>query len=113
MLVSTSQQLGLCLAFLLSRNIVVGNPLLRRDGPPVAIQSRRQLYNCDAAPWMKAIEAQAWADAGALADEAVNWRAGRKYQAAMDLYMGWNSVDSKYKGTITGKFSLSIKVKKD
>ena len=36
---------------------------------------------------MSAIEAQTWADAGALAKEANNWIANGQWQDAMTLYM--------------------------
>lgn len=75
--------------------------------PSVTALTRRQVYHCDA-NWMKAIEAQAWADAGALADEAFKWSPGARWQPAMDLYMGKNSVQNPYKGQVVGEFVVLI-----
>ena len=52
---------------------------------------------------MSAIEAQAWADAGALAKEADNWRANGQWQDAMTLYMGANCADSNNKYKVYSK----------
>ncbi|KAI9858577.1 MAG: hypothetical protein M1813_007382 [Trichoglossum hirsutum] len=49
---------------------------------------------------MKSIEAQAWADSGALADVAFNWMPGGQWQSAMDLFMEKNSVQDEYKGKV-------------
>ncbi|GAW18448.1 hypothetical protein ANO14919_079240 [Xylariales sp. No.14919] len=67
----------------------------------VTAQTRRRLHSCDEQKWMKEIEAQAWSDAEALARVAQQWQAGKdKWQAAMNLFMGKDSVKSPYKETI-------------
>ncbi|KAI9680521.1 MAG: hypothetical protein M1817_003961 [Caeruleum heppii] len=68
-------------------------------GQAPGLLTRRQTYNCDT-EWMRAIEAQGWADAEALANEAFKWSPGGRWQPAMDLYMGKDSVQSPYRGQI-------------
>ncbi|KAH0556823.1 hypothetical protein GP486_005387 [Trichoglossum hirsutum] len=67
--------------------------------PPIFANTRREVHNCDT-DWMKAIEAQAWADAKALAVEGNDWVPGSLYQPIMDMYMGKDSVNDPYKSTI-------------
>ncbi|KAH0564839.1 hypothetical protein GP486_001775 [Trichoglossum hirsutum] len=70
------------------------------DGdPPIFANTKRYTYNCDTT-WMKQIESQAWADAGVLANEAVNWVPGKQYQPLMDLFMGKDSTMSQYQSII-------------
>ena len=75
-------------------------PLSPRQNAPKPL-TRRNVYNCDAK--YKKIEAQAWADAGAMADIAFRWSAGKTWQPAMDLFMGKNSVQDPYKGQVAGE----------
>lgn len=63
--------------------------------PTFSIATRRRVNNCNT-DWMKNIEAQAWADAGAIAAVADNWEATKTWQPAMDEYMGSDSVKSQY-----------------
>ncbi|KAL9064470.1 MAG: hypothetical protein Q9161_008845 [Pseudevernia consocians] len=63
--------------------------------PTFSAATRRRVNNCKE-KWMKDIEAQAWADAGAIAKIADKWEATKTWQPAMDEYMGTDSVKSDY-----------------
>jgi hypothetical protein len=72
----------------------------------VTAETRRWLHHCDDVKWMSIIEAQAWGDAEALASAAVQWNPGKKWQPAMDLFMGNDSVNKPYKSTIQSMLDL-------
>ncbi|KAI0537847.1 hypothetical protein GGR58DRAFT_501762 [Xylaria digitata] len=75
----------------------------------VTAQTRRRLHSCDEQKWMKEIEAQAWGDAEALARVAQQWKAGNdKWQPAMDLFMGKDSVKSPFKETIRSGLDMEV-----
>ncbi|KAH0556185.1 hypothetical protein GP486_005886 [Trichoglossum hirsutum] len=67
--------------------------------PPVSGTIWHETYYCDE-PWMKAIEAQAWADAYEISKVANEWVPGGAYQGAYDTYMGIDSKDFPYNRTI-------------
>ncbi|KAJ6486263.1 hypothetical protein DFH09DRAFT_1106160 [Mycena vulgaris] len=71
--------------------------------PTFTTTKRRRTFNCNQDSRLQAIEAQAWADAGALAAIAKTWIPPRdelfkprKWQPAMDAYMGVDSVQTKW-----------------
>ena len=60
--------------------------------------AKRYLYDCDDSE--KMIEASAWRDHLAIAKEALNWKPGKKWQPAFDMYMGTDSKDKPYSDAI-------------
>ena len=60
--------------------------------------AKRYLYDCDDSE--KMIEASAWRDHLAIAKEALNWKPGKKWQSAFDMYMGTDSKDKPYSDAI-------------
>jgi len=62
--------------------------------PTFTIAKRRSTHNCNQDDNLKKIEAQAWADAGAMAKIAEQWDSGNDLQPAMNYYMGADSVKS-------------------
>ncbi|KAJ6576197.1 hypothetical protein B0H10DRAFT_1963646 [Mycena sp. CBHHK59/15] len=64
--------------------------------PTFSVANRRRTNSCNQDDRLKAIEAQAWADAGALAAVADQWEATKQWQPAMDAYMGVDSIKSEF-----------------
>ena len=62
--------------------------------PSFNITSRRRTNNCNQYEMLKKIEAQAWADAGALASLAAEYDNGNEWQPAMNYWMGYDSTES-------------------
>lgn len=62
--------------------------------PTFTITTRRRTHNCNQDARLKKIEAKAWADAGAMAEIASQYDNGNQWQAAMDYWMGADSVKS-------------------
>ena len=62
--------------------------------PTFTIAKRRRTHNCSQDARLEKIEAQAWADAGAMAEIAALYDSGNEWQPAMDLWMGSDSKDS-------------------
>ncbi len=95
-----------CLAlFLASLSAFVTASPVPQDDPPVNILKRRRTHNCNQKDELKKIEAQAWADAGALAKVAKGYDNGNELQPAMDLWMGADSVKSENFWKIQSKAS--------
>lgn len=84
--------------FLASLGAFVSSSPVPQDGnpsdPPVTTLKRRRTHNCNQKDNLKKIEAQAWADAGALAAVAAEYDYGNQWQPAMDMWMGADSKDS-------------------
>ena len=65
------------------------------EEPTFTIAKRRRTYNCDQDDRLKKIEAQAWADAGAMAVLAEQWDGkNSKWQPAMHYWMGFDAADT-------------------
>jgi hypothetical protein len=62
--------------------------------PTFIVAKRRRTFNCNQEPRLKAIEAQAWADAGAMASLAAEYDNGNEWQPAMNYWMGHDSTES-------------------
>lgn len=73
--------------------------------PPVTILKRRRTHNCNQKDELKKIEAQAWADSGALAAVANEYDNGNQWQPAMDMWMGADSTKSENFWKIQSKVS--------
>ncbi|KAL8891285.1 MAG: hypothetical protein Q9215_001698 [Flavoplaca cf. flavocitrina] len=91
--------------FLASLSALVTASPVPQDDPPVNILKRRRTHNCNQKDELKNIEAQAWADAGALAKLAKGYDNGNDLQPAMDLWMGADSVKSENFWKIQSKAS--------
>lgn len=88
---------------LLSTVLVHANPFPSQAGdsttttssstqPMFSIVKRRRTHQCDNT-WMKKIEAQAWADAGYIAEQASKWdnKGDNALQPLADYWMGNDS----------------------
>ena len=64
------------------------------DEPTFTIAKRRRTFNCNQDDRLKKIEAQAWADAGAMAETANEYDSGNLWQPAMNYWMGADSTKS-------------------
>lgn len=64
------------------------------DEPTFTITKRRRTFNCNQDDRLKNIEAQAWADAGAMAEIANEYDSGNQWQPAMNYWMGADSIKS-------------------
>lgn len=87
---------------------VIASPLAqdtKSADNPISTLKRRRTHNCNQEDNLKKIEAQAWADSGALADVANEYDYGNKWQPAMDLWMGGDSTESKNFWKIQSKVS--------
>lgn len=62
--------------------------------PTFTVAKRRRTFNCNQDERLKGIEAQAWADAGAMAEIADQYDSGNQWQPAMDYWMGADSTKS-------------------
>jgi len=62
--------------------------------PTFSISKRRRTFNCNQDDRLKKIEAQAWADAGAMAEIANEYDSGNQWQPAMNYWMGPDSTKS-------------------
>ena len=62
--------------------------------PTFTVTKRRRTFNCNQDERLKGIEAQAWADAGAMAEIANQYDSGNQWQPAMDYWMGADSTKS-------------------
>lgn len=62
--------------------------------PTFTVAKRRRTFNCNQDDRLKKIEAQAWADAGAMADIAYEYDNGNWLQPAMTYWMGYDSTKS-------------------
>ncbi|KAL8999978.1 MAG: hypothetical protein Q9169_001223 [Polycauliona sp. 2 TL-2023] len=86
----------LVVVLLASLNAFVAASPMPQEATPAAIASepeptilkRRSTHNCNQDENLKKIEAQAWADAGALANLASEYDYDNEWQPAMDLWMG-------------------------
>jgi hypothetical protein len=70
--------------------------------PTFTVVKRRRTHNCNQDSNLRGIEAQAWADAGAMADLANQYDNGNQWQPAMNYWMGFDSVQSQNFYKITG-----------
>ena len=71
--------------------------------PTFTIAKRRRTFNCNQDDNLKNIEAQAWADAGAMAEIAYQYDNGNQWQPAMNYWMGSDSTNSENFWKILGK----------
>lgn len=64
--------------------------------PSAGVLKRRSTYNCNQDDRLKKIEAQAWADAGAMAEEVAKWDnvKGNEIQPLAEQWMGWDATKS-------------------
>ena len=74
--------------------------------PTFTVTKRRRTFNCNQDDRLKKIEAQAWADAGAMAEIANEYDSGNQWQPAMNYWMGADSTKSENFWKIRGKFSF-------
>jgi hypothetical protein len=74
--------------------------------PTFTVVKRRETHNCNQDPDLKRIEAQAWADAGAMAEIANEYEEDNDWQPAMDYWMGADSTKSENYWKIKGEFHL-------
>ncbi len=72
----------------------------------ISVTARRRTFNCNQDDRLKKIEAQAWADAGAMAAIANEYDSGNQWQPAMNYWMGSDSVKSENFWKIVCKFRL-------
>lgn len=72
--------------------------------PTFFAAKRRRTFNCNQNAELKAIEARAWADAGALARVANEYDANNQWQPAMNLWMGSDSIKSENLWKIRSEF---------
>ncbi|KAL9023857.1 MAG: hypothetical protein Q9196_006927 [Gyalolechia fulgens] len=70
------------------------SPTTSASDPEATILKRRRTHNCNQDDRLKKIEAQAWADGGALASVANEYDNGNQWQPAMDMWMGADSKES-------------------
>ncbi|KAJ6596353.1 hypothetical protein DFH09DRAFT_1272819, partial [Mycena vulgaris] len=91
--------------------------------PTFTTTKRRRTFNCNQDSRLQAIEAQAWADAGALAAVAKAWAGPdhdellettqvtpKQWQPATDAYMGVDSVQSKWASKISDALKNEDKI---
>ena len=76
------------------------------EEPTFTIAKRRRTFNCNQDDRLKKIEAQAWADAGAMAEIANEYDSGNQWQPAMHYWMGADSTKAENFWKIRCKFSL-------
>ena len=76
--------------------------------PTFSITARRRTYNCNQNPNLKKIEAQAWADAGAMSEIAYQYHYRNQWQPAMDYWMGSDSIKSENFYKIQGESVMSL-----
>ena len=75
--------------------------------PTFIVAKRRRTFNCNQDERLKGIEAQAWADAGAMAEIANQYDSGNQWQPAMNYWMGADSTKAENFYKIIGTFWLS------
>lgn len=75
--------------------------------PTFTVAKRRRTFNCNQDERLKRIEAQAWADAGAMAEIANQYDSGNQWQPAMNYWMGADSTKAENFYKIIGTFWLS------
>ncbi|KAL8671349.1 MAG: hypothetical protein Q9168_004159 [Polycauliona sp. 1 TL-2023] len=85
-------------------------PAASASPPEATILKRRRTHNCNQKDDLKKIEAQAWADGGALAQLASEYDSGNQWQPAMDLWMGADSKDSENFWKIQNVLSNQVKI---
>ena len=74
--------------------------------PSFTVTKRRRTFNCNQDERLRGIEAQAWADAGAMAEIANQFDYGNQWQPAMNYWMGDDSIKAENFYTIIGTFWL-------
>jgi len=80
--------------------------------PTFTVAKRRRTFNCNQNDQLKKFEAQAWADAGAMAEVANEYDSGNEWQPAMNYWMGPGSAKSENFWKIRGKFCFLALTKK-
>lgn len=98
---STIALLASCLAFVAAKPMPSQAKVHERadstsssSEPTYTAVKRRRTHNCNQDDRLKKIEAQAWADAGAMADVADEYDNGNEWQPAMNYWMGYDSKKS-------------------
>ncbi len=84
-----------------------------KEEPTFTIAKRRRTFNCNQDDRLKKIEAQAWADAGAMAEIANEYDSDKQWQPAMDYWMGADSTKSENFWKIRCKFSFVVFINMD